>query len=99
MSEGRDFNYVKVLVTTEAGCKIRDGEYSVYIIGVLGALDISSIGGVDDISLIRDCIENSLDELNLPEEGTTEILLRETGEREDVFWNKYYAIEHCERMP
>jgi len=89
----RAINYVSVLVETEKGCDINEGEYSLYIMSFIGSLDIYSPGGVDDVSLIKDCILNHLDDLNLPEEGCTQIVLRESGEWEDVFWSKYYEIE------
>lgn len=37
-------------------------------------------------------IENDLDFSTLPAEGVVEVILEETGEREDVFWHKYYKI-------
>lgn len=89
----RSVNYVHVNIVTEAGCDIEEGEYSMYIAGFVGGLDLSSPGGVDDISLIKDCIRNKLDFSKLPEEGITEITLKESGEWEDVFWHKYYEIE------
>jgi len=89
----RSINYVSVLIYTELDCDIDEGEYSLIIKNSSSGLDVSSIGGVDDISLIKDCIENNLDSFNLPEEGTTEIILKEDGEWEDVFWHKYYIVE------
>ena len=97
MKKRDDKNIVQVLIHTETGCNPLVGEYSLHIGSVIGALDISSVGGVDDVSLIKDCIiERVLDEIDLPEEGTTEIILRESGEWEDVFWHKYYEIESAE---
>lgn len=91
--KGRPINYVGVLIETENGCCIERGEYSLSITSFVGALDISAPGGIDDVTLIKDCIENNLDELGLPEEGCTQVILRESGEWEDVFWHKYYEIE------
>jgi hypothetical protein len=86
-------NYVFVRLTTEIGCKPSDGEYELVIIGFLGGLDISSNGGIDDITLLKECVENEFDFNELPDEGFAEIILKESGEWEDVFWNKYYVIE------
>ena len=91
--EDRSINFVQVFIRTEHGCDPHEGEYSLVLGSFIGGLDLSSTGGVDDISLIKDCIENNLESLNLPAEGTTEVVLRESGEWEDVFWHKYYEIE------
>lgn len=91
--ENRSVNYVQVLIHTESGCDPKDGEYWLEISGFVGCLDISSPGGVDDVSLIMECIENNMDFSTLPEEGTTEVTLRESGEWEDVFWHKYYIVD------
>jgi len=91
--KSRSINYVNVFIGTESGCDPSEGEYSLHIGGFIGALDISSIGGVDDVSLIIDCIENNISDIDLPEEGTTEVVLKESGEWEDVHWHKYYIVE------
>ena len=91
--EDRSVNYIEVCLYTESGCDASNGEYTMIINSFIGNLDISSIGGVDDVSLIKDCIENSIDEIDLPKEGCTQIILKESGEWEDVFWHKYYEVE------
>jgi len=75
----RSVNFVYVTLTTESGCNPKEGEYSLSIRGLCGGLDISSFGGVDDISLIKECVENVLDFEKLPEEGQSEIILKESG--------------------
>jgi hypothetical protein len=89
----RQLNYISVFLNTESGCNAFEGEYSLYLASFMGELDISSVGGVDDISLAKECIENHLDFSKIPKHGTTEIILKESGEWEDVFWHKYYEIE------
>ncbi len=91
--ENRLLNYVSVYIETERGCNPQEGDYSLHITSVIGSLDIGAAGGVDDVSLIKDCVENNLDGFDLPEEGCAEIVLRESGEWEDVFWHKYYEVE------
>ena len=94
--EERTVNYVSVMIRTESGCNIQEGEYSMSIDNIMGSLDISTHNievGVDDVSLIKDAIENEFDFSKLPDEGMTEIILKESGEWEDVFWNKFYEIE------
>ncbi|VAW38875.1 hypothetical protein MNBD_GAMMA01-1293 [hydrothermal vent metagenome] len=91
--KNRSINYVSVFIETESGCDIAAGEYFLKIGSQSNALDISSVGGVDDISLIKDCIENNINSFILPDEGTTELILKEDGEWEDVFWHKYYIVE------
>lgn len=95
----RAINTVQVCLTTESGCDASEGEYSLSLTSFIGALDLSSIGGVDDISLIKDCIENDIGFDLLPEEGNTIITLQESGEWEDVFWNKYYKVLRVEMYP
>lgn len=90
--ESRAINIIGVSILTESGCDPLKGEYSLVIENFIGCLDISSYGGVDDISLIKEAIENDLDFSVLPEEGYTQIILQEDGEWEDVFWHKYYKI-------
>ena len=91
--EDRPINMVLVELCVESGCDPKEGEYSLSIASFLGALDISSIGGVDDISLIMECIENEFDFDLLPAEGMAHICLEESGEWEGYSWNKYYKIQ------
>jgi hypothetical protein len=90
--EDRTINFIDVCIYTELGCDANEGEYSMLINSFIGTLDISSIGGVDDISLVKDCIENSLNDINLPAEGCTQVTLKESGEWEGYSWHKYYEI-------
>jgi len=46
-----------------------------------------------EYSMIKDCIENNFEEIELAKEGCTQVILKESGEWEDVFWHKYYVIE------
>ena len=92
-------NKILVVMNIESGCNPKAGEYSLNICGFFGALDINAFGGVDDITLIKDCVENSMDEWELPEEGDLEIILNESGEWEDVFWHKYYEVESYRVVP
>jgi len=94
--EDRETNWVRVTINTESGCNPKDDEYSMFLVGLVGALDIHYVNdrhGVSDISLIREAISNDFDFDLLPKEGYAVIDLRESGEREDVYWNKYYVIE------
>ena len=89
----RPINYISILLDTEEDCDPEEGEYSLVIISFIGGLDLSPKDGTDDISLIKECIENDVDFDKLPKEGTTEIILKESGEWEDVFWHKYYEVD------
>lgn len=86
-------NIVQISIHTEMGCDPEEGEYSMFISGLIGALDLSAPGNPYDIQLIKEAIEDDLDFDKLPTEGSTEVILKESGEWEDVFWNKYYVIE------
>ena len=89
--ESRPVNYVNVLLSIEEGCDPEEGEYSLDITSFLGRLDINAVGGVDDITLIKECIENA--SFEYPKNGELHIVLKESGEWEDVFWNKYYIVD------
>ncbi len=90
-------NIVSVLITTEADCNFSDGEYTAEIVSFIGGLDITSQGGVDDISLIQEAI-GEIDVELLPKEGVTEVILEEMGEWEDVFWHKFYTVKELRNI-
>lgn len=92
-SASRISTYVSVCIHIEKGCNVEEGEYSLHLSGMTRPLDIRDNNGTSDIDLIKDCVVNHLGEYELPTEGAVEFVLKESGEREDVFWNKYYVIE------
>lgn len=96
--EDRPVNVVQVLVHTESGCSVKEGEYTTLLGGFLGALSLDVPGGMDDPTLILDCIKEHIDEYVLPEEGCSEFILIESGEWQDVFWHKYYEIARATQM-
>ena len=85
-------NRYKVAVVTELGCSFDEGECSIYITEIL-----EGYVGRHDFDLVFECIYNNVEANQLPEEGVTMFILKETGEWEDVHWHKYYEIE--ERLP
>jgi len=50
-------NIVDILIQTESGCDPLDGEYTAVITNFVGTLDISALGGVDDVTLIKEAID------------------------------------------
>jgi len=94
----RAINIVEVIIFTESGCNPKEGEYNMTLDSFIGSLDLSSHGGVDDISLIKEGIEEGVDFDSLPEEGATQIILAEDGEWEDVFWHKWYTVIRTQRI-
>lgn len=94
----RPINYVCVVIYTEEGCSPEEGEYGLSLCSFIGALDLSAPGGTDDIQLVKDAVENEIDFKLLPIEGETEVILRESGEWEDVFWHKYYEVKRVTMM-
>ena len=52
-------NKVYCTINLESGCKVSEDEYSINLVGFLGALDINAYGGVDDVTLIKDCIDEA----------------------------------------
>lgn len=79
-------NIVRAFVTTESGCNVDDGEYNISIQQFIGEI------GSDDVELVAEAITECVDDLELPYEWITEVMLIETGKREDVFWHKYYQV-------
>lgn len=79
-------------VHTEAGCEINKGEYGVFITQIVGNVSLDDIF----LDLIREAVVEAIygdnPEIRLPEEGCTEMRLEETGEWEDVFFNRYFRI-------
>lgn len=92
-------NKVLLVMNIESGCDPKIGEYSLNIISFFGAIDITQNGGSDNVYLIRECVEEAIDGWELPEEGDIEIIVNESGEWEDVYWNKYYEIESYKVVP
>jgi len=89
-------NYAIVHLRTEKGCDPAKGEYSLFLVSSLNPLIIGyHEAGTGDVSLIEECIDEAIDSESyaLPEDGLTEIRLKETGERQDVFWVKFYEVE------
>lgn len=86
-------NYVQLFIEIEEDCDPKKGEYDLFLNKSKTMLNLSAPGGVDDISLIKEAIENHIDFKNLPPEGTVEVILEESGEWEDVFWHKYYIVK------
>lgn len=78
----------QVFITTECGCDIEEGEYGVTIINMFDSWLESG-----DFELVQDAIAEVIGDLPLPEEGQTSFIVYEAGEREDVFWNKYYLVK------
>lgn len=78
----------QVFITTERGCDIEEGEYGVTIINMFDSFIESG-----DFELIEEAVAEVIGDLTLPEEGQTPFIVYEAGEREDVFWNKYYLVK------
>jgi hypothetical protein len=91
--EDRTVNYVGVAVCIEADCDASQGEYSMHITGFIGGLDINSYGGVDDVSLIKEAADNFVLGGEFSGDMVIDLVLKESGEWEDVFWHKYYVVE------
>lgn len=87
-------NIVDITIQTESGCDISEGEYSVSIVGFVGALDLSSVGGTDDATLIKEAVDEAIfnNDIELCEEGFKEVRFQESGEWEGFSWHKYYVI-------
>lgn len=96
------FQQLEDMQLNKVRCQVEvneDEEKYVKIIGFTGLLDISNYGGVDDISLIKDCI-NECDDLTHINDDTVYVVdVSESGEWEDVFWNNYYVVDKIIKYP
>lgn len=84
----RQKNRYEVGVVTESGCDAKAGEFTVFISRIL----LGDVGA-DDWELVRSCVWEAVDEIELPEEGVTGLVLQETGEVDGwPHWHKFYEI-------
>lgn len=74
-------------VYIETGRDPLEGDFSAHIAEI-----INRWVSRDDVDLIYEAIWSDAKLLNLPVDGDTELTVYESGEREDVFWNKFYRI-------
>ena len=73
--EDRPVNYINLVLSVEDGCNPEakaNGEYKLIITNFLGHLDINQIGGLDDITLIKEAIDN--EDLEYPKNGELHII-------------------------
>lgn len=82
---GNPVNIYRVTVFTESGCDVDKGEYSINIITIIQG-EIAK----EDFGLVEDCMAEVVGDM--PEEAVMEFTVTETGEREDVFWHKWYEV-------
>lgn len=81
----------EITIETECGCDIAEGEYTVRVTHLLG-----NWLGEDDFGLIKEAVAEVIADLTLPEEGHTTFIAYESGERQDVFWTKWFEIATVE---
>lgn len=82
-----DKKVFEITIETECGCDVEEGEYTVRITHLLG-----NWLGSDDFGLIADAVAEVVADLGLPEEGYTTFIAYESGEQQDVYWTKWFAI-------
>ena len=83
----------EITIETECDCDVAEGEYTVRVTHLLG-----NWLGEDDFSLIEEAVAEVIGELKLPEEGHTTFIAYESGERQDVFWTKWFEIATVESV-
>lgn len=86
---------VRLSVFVEDGCNPEEEEYSLEITGLIGTINITGVGGECDIDLIKECFEEDCKE-HVKECGIYYFDLIESGEQQDVFFNKFYELESWE---
>lgn len=79
-------NLFVVDIETERGCSADDGELGVSISRIVNGC-VREL----DWSLVYECILNSVEELDLPDEGLTSVVVVESGEREED-WVVFYEL-------
>ena len=77
----------EVSVFVESGCDASSGEFECAITKV-----VSGWVGKEDHRLVHEAIWEEVANLNLPSDGCVQLIVYESGEREDVFWNSYYRV-------
>jgi len=82
---------IRIMMDVESGCDPSKGEYTLFLQGFCGSIKLDDRHS--DIELAKDCIANDFPFSALPDECFVDIDLIEDGEREDVFYNKYYRID------
>lgn len=82
-----DQKVFEISIETELDCSLEDGEYTVRITNLLGCWL-----GTDDFVMIEDAVSEVIGDLILPREGHTTFIAYESGERQDVFWTKWFEI-------
>lgn len=81
---------IKLHLITDGG-DIENGDYNITLIHSDTPLNLNSM--VSDIFLINDCIGNELDLSLVDTDGVTEVILEESGEFENGFWQPFYKIK------
>lgn len=94
--------YVEVEIILEEGCKIEEQEYTILITDLDGqSLNINAPEGQDDISLIKECIEDNIEELALNETkkdfDLTHVLLHKHNDFGEGFYREWYEIKDCSK--
>lgn len=87
-------NIVRVAVWLESGCDIKKEEYGLTIEGFIGQFNIKPRGGEDEVSLIKECADEFVSNIDfdIPEEGVIYLNMVESGEWQDVFYTKWYEV-------
>ena len=91
---------VQVQVDSENGCDILQEEYSVYLIGIIGGIELTENGGESDYHRIKEGIDTWLTEnknmFENDEDSDTKITLTlsERYERQDVFTTKWFEVDN-----
>lgn len=78
---------VMVEIITNSGCSVAEGDYGLGIVGIFGGINTNT-----DIELIKKCVEDNIESMDLPEEGSTVFILEETAERVGLFRHRWFEI-------
>jgi len=85
---------VEVELQTENGCNPYEDEYTLSLIGfVSGSLNINQIGGYDDITLIKDAIQENLNDFKFPIEGHVNVVLMKVITT-NFYFSHYEIVSH-----
>ena len=91
-------NRVTVTLHTNQYCNAQDGGYILTLDNTLQPLNLDSVNGPDDISLIKECIATCLRELPTDIEIAIEIILTENGEWEGPGFHRCFTLVSAEVM-
>ncbi|AUR82849.1 hypothetical protein NVP1029O_16 [Vibrio phage 1.029.O._10N.261.55.A7] len=90
---------VQIVIYKESGCDIREEEYSVTLIGMMGSIIFNENGGESDYHLIKTAVEEWVSseveniDHGIDQEYEITLIMSERYELQDVFSVKWFEVD------